>query len=157
MNINEKQNRRKSGATKSILRLLSALVDFIIIMVPVQLVLLGIIGVPERQANFLFQMLFAVYGVALISVANGQTVGKLLSRLTVRDKAGPKATFLYIGIRELTKAVYFIPIVGWAMGGVSAILMFLTGRALHDYIADTKVIFLWEVPKDEEGGITRGK
>jgi len=155
--MNEKKSGRKKIFTKNFLRLLSALVDFIIIMVPVQLILLGVMGVPERQANFLFQMLFAVYGVALISTANGQTIGKMLSRLTVRDTAGQKATLLYIGVRELTKAVYFIPVIGWALGGVSAILMFCKGRALHDYIADTKVIFLWEVPKDEEDGITRGK
>ena len=140
---------------KSILRLLSASVDFIIIMLPVQLILLGVIGASDFHADFLFRLLFAVYGVVMISITNyGQTVGKMLSKTAARDSSGIKAGIVYVGMRELTKLIYFVPLVGWALGAVSILLMFLKDRALHDYIADTKVFFLWEIPKEESDEVS---
>ena len=142
---------KKNNFKKSLLRLLSALVDYIIIMLPVQLILLGVVGAAEREADFLFRLLLAVYAVIMISTtAHGQTLGKMLSKTAVRDSTGMKAILMYIGIRELTKLLYFVPIFGWGLGAVSILLMFIKGRALHDYIADTNVFFLWELPSVSE-------
>ena len=142
---------KKQNFRKSILRLLSALVDFIIIMLPVQLIMLGVIGTTQREADFLFRMLFAVYGVVMISITTyGQTAGKMFSKTAVRDNEGTKAILMYAGIRELSKLIYFVPFAGWALGVVSILLMFIKGRALHDYIASTRVFFLWEIPPKEE-------
>jgi len=147
----EQTDERKNNTRKSILRLLSALVDFIIIMLPVQLVLLGVIGATPREADFLFRLLFSVYGVVMISITfYGQTAGKMLSKTAVRDSSGKKAPLMFVGIRELTKLIYFVPLVGWALGIVSIVLMFIKGRALHDYIADTSVLFLWELSEPDK-------
>jgi len=148
----------KNKMKKGILRLLSALVDFIIIMLPVQLILLGVVGAGEREANFLFTLLFAIYGVLLISITRyGQTVGKIISKTAVRDSTGKKAVLMYIGMRELTKLIYFIPVLGWGIGFISVLLMFIKGRALHDYIADTRVFFLWELPDNKESDEVSGR
>ena len=147
----EQPGVQKNKIRKGILRLLSALVDFIIIMLPVQLLLMGVIGASEREATFLFQMLFAVYGVVMVTTTKyGQTIGKMLSKTAVRDSTGIKAVLMYTGMRELTKLLYFIPFLGWGIGLISIILMFIKGRALHDYIADTGVFFLWEIPENKE-------
>ena len=142
--------RKNTILSKSILRLLSALVDYIILMLPVQLILMGVIGTTEQEADFLFRMLLAVYGVVMITITtNGQTVGKMLSKLAVRDSTGTKAVLMYTGIRELTKLLYFVPFVGWGLGVISVVLMFIKGKAIHDYLADTGVFFIWEIPKKE--------
>ena len=151
----DQNDEKKHNIRKSILRLLSALVDFIIIMLPVQLILLGVIGASDFQADFLFRLLFAVYGIIMISITDyGQSVGKMLSKTAVRDSSGIKAGIVYTGIRELTKLIYFIPLLGWALGAVSIFLMFIKEKALHDYIADTKVFFLWEIPKEESDEVS---
>jgi len=156
--MTEQTTENKHNIRKSILRLLSALVDFIIIMLPVQLILLGVIGADESSANFLFTMLFAIYGVVMISITQyGQTVGKIISKTAVRDSTGIKAVLMYTGMRELTKLLYFIPLVGWGIGLISIVLMFIKGKALHDYIADTKVYFLWEIPEKEESDEPSGR
>jgi len=149
--MTEKTYENKNNFKKSILRLLSAAVDFIILMLPVQFILMGVIGATEREADFLFRMLLAVYGVVMISITKyGQTVGKMLSKTAVRDSTGIKAVLMYAGIRELTKLLYFVPFVGWGLAIVSIALMFIKGRALHDYLSDTGVFFIWEIPADEE-------
>jgi len=151
----DQTDEKKHNIRKSILRLLSALVDFIIIMLPVQLVLLGVIGATERESDFLFRLLFSVYGVVMISITTyGQTAGKMLSKTAVRDSSGAKAPLMFVGIRELTKLIYFVPLVGWGLGVVSIALMFVKGRALHDYIADTGVFFLWELPEKESDEVS---
>ena len=149
--MTEKTDVKKHNIRKSILRLLSALVDYIIIMLPVQLILMGVVGTGEGNADFLFRMLFAVYGVIMISITKyGQTVGKMLSKTAVRDSTGIKSVLMYTGMRELTKLLYFVPYIGWGLGAVSILLMFVKGRALHDYIADTGVFFIWEIPENPE-------
>jgi len=154
----EKTDEKRNNIRKSILRLLSAMVDFIIIMMPVQLVLLGVIGATAREADFLFRLLFSVYGVVMISITfYGQTAGKMLSKTAVRDSTGKKAPLMFVGIRELTKLIYFVPLVGWALGIVSIVLMFIKGRTLHDYIADTTVLFLWELPEEKESDEVSGR
>jgi len=156
--MTEQTSGKNKNIRKSILRLLSALVDFIIIMLPVQLIMLGVLGVDERSANFLFTMLFAIYGVVMISITeHGQTVGKIISKTAVRDSTGIKAVLMYTGIRELTKLLYFIPLVGWGIGLISIVLMFIKGKALHDYVADTRVFFLWEIPEKEESDESSGR
>jgi len=92
-----------------------------------------------------------VYGVVMVTTTKyGQTIGKMLSKTAVRDSTGIKAVLMYTGMRELTKLLYFIPFLGWGIGLISIILMFIKGRALHDYIADTGVFFLWEIPENKE-------
>jgi len=150
--------KKQNNIKKSILRLLAALVDFIIIMLPVQLVLMGVIGASELEADFLFRLLLAVYAVVMISITTyGQTVGKMLGKLAVRDSSGVKVLLMYTGLRELAKIIYFIPVIGWALGIVSIVFMFIKGRALHDYIGDTRVFFIWEIPDTKESENISGR
>ena len=49
---------------------------------------------------------------------------------------------LYTGLRELVKAMYFIPVVGWGAAAVSLVMMVVRrdGRMLHDMVGNTSVV-----------------
>ena len=62
---------RSPKVLRGITRLLCALIDYLILMLPVQLVLLFWIQTNALSADFLFRLLFAVYGVLMIEYNNG--------------------------------------------------------------------------------------
>lgn len=132
------------------MRLLCALVDYLLLLLPVQFVLLVWIGTNTSSADFLFRILFAVYGVLMVEYNHGATLGKMLGRLKVVDRAGGKQAILYVGLRELVRAMYLIPLAGWAAGAISTVLMLTRGTTLHDMAGGTKVIFRWEEKATEE-------
>ena len=129
---------------RGVMRLLCAVIDELILMVPVQFVLLAWIQTNALSADFLFRLLFAVYGVLMVEYNNGATLGKKIGRLKVVDRAGGKPPVLYVGLRELIRAMYLIPVAGWIAGLISTILMFAAGTTLHDMAGNTRVIFRWE-------------
>lgn len=102
---------RKPGC---VLRILCGLVDFLLIMIPIQFIMMGVFSVSLSQADLLFKLLFAVYG-ALLTEYMGMTAGKYFGKLRVADNRGGKAPILYVGLRELTKSLYLIPWLGWGL------------------------------------------
>lgn len=141
---------QKKRLMRGIMRLLCAFVDYLLLLLPVQFVLLVWIGTNATSADFLFRILFAIYGVLMVEYNHGATLGKLVGRLKVVDRAGGKPPILYVGLRELIKAMYLIPLVGWAAGLVSIVLLFVRGTTLHDMAGNTEVIFRWEEKAPEE-------
>lgn len=135
----------------TVLRILCGVVDGMIVMTPIQMIMLGIFGVSSRQADLLFQFLFAVYG-ALLTEYWGQTAGKYFGRLCVADANGGKAPILYVGLRELAKSLYIIPVFGWIACAASMIMMMVRkdGRTLHDLAGNTRVVYRFEVEKEKE-------
>lgn len=142
---------QKNKLLFAVMRLLCSVIDYLLLMFPVQLVMLGILGIPADNVDFLFRPLFAIYGVLMIEYNNGATVGKHFGKLMVVDSRGGKVSMLYAGIRELIRAMYLIPIFGWAAGAASALMLVFTGKTIHDFAANTKVIYEWQYdpPEDE--------
>lgn len=130
----------------SIIRILCFGIDYIIILIPIQFVMIGIFQVNVSQAELLYKFLFVAYGALFMEYNHGQTLGKLLGKVRVKDISGAKATLMHTGIRELTKAMYFIPVVGWILALVSLGMMLIRsdGRTLHDLSGNTKVIYVWQ-------------
>lgn len=143
---------KKRVLIKAMMRLGCALADYLILLLPVQLVMLGIMQLNSSSVDFLFRLLFAVYGVLMIEYNRGATLGKLVGKLMVVDRSGVKATMMYVGLRELVRSMYLIPVVGWIAGAVSIVMMFVNGRTLHDMVGNTQVVFRWEyeAPEEEE-------
>lgn len=137
---------------KCLMRLLCGLIDYLLVLLPVQLLMLGVMQLNAGQADLLFRLLFAVYGVLMVEYSEGATVGKKFGRLMVVDRAGAKAPMLYVGLRELIRSMYLIPVAGWIAGAVSVVMMLATGRTLHDMVSNTMVIYRWQYqkPEDEE-------
>lgn len=134
------------------IRVLGFLIDGIIIMIPVQFILLGILHVPVSQAEMLLKFLFAVYGVLFMSYTKGATIGKLLGKTCVVTTDDMVPSLMEYGIRELVKSMYFIPIFGWILAFISCgMICFGKGRGIHDYIVHTKVIYVWNRLEETDG------
>lgn len=129
---------------KCLLRLLCGVIDYLMVLLPVQLLMLGVMQVSTSQADLLFRLLFAVYGVVMIEYSEKATIGKKFGKLMVVDRAGTKAPVLYVGLRELVRSMYLIPVAGWIAGVVSVAMMLVTGRTLHDMVGNTMVIYRWQ-------------
>lgn len=129
---------------KCLMRLLCGMIDYLLVLLPVQLVMLGVMQLEASQVDLLFRLLFAVYGTLMIEYGGGATIGKRFGKLMVVDRAGIKASILYVGLRELVRSMYFIPIAGWIAGAVSLIMMLVNGRTLHDMVGNTMVIYRWQ-------------
>lgn len=142
---------RRRLVVKAFLRLACGLIDYLLLLLPVQLVMLGILQQSASNVDFLFRLLFAVYGVLMVEYNRGATLGKLFGKLMVIDRSGTKATMLYVGLRELVRSMYMIPVAGWLAGLVSVVLLFVNGRTLHDMVGNTQVVFRWEYEEQEEG------
>ena len=142
---------KKKKWIRAVLRLGGAVIDYLLLLLPVQLVMLGYMRLDANQVDFLFRLLLAVYGVLMVEYNRGATIGKLFGKLMVVDRSGAKATMMYVGLRELVKSMYLIPVAGWIACAISIVMMFLSGRTLHDMVGNTQVIFRWEnEPMEEE-------
>lgn len=142
---------KKKKWIRAVLRLGGAVIDYLLLLLPVQLVMLGYMRLDANQVDFLFRLLLAVYGVLMVEYNRGATIGKLFGKLMVVDRSGAKATMMYVGLRELVKSMYLIPVAGWIACAISIVMMFLSGRTLHDMVGNTQVIFRWEYePMEEE-------
>lgn len=124
-----------------LLRILCGIIDVIIILIPVQFIMIGVFDVSAKQADMLFMLLFAVYGVLFAEYMNGMTPGKYFGKIKVADISGAKPEMMYMGLRELAKSLYFIPYMGVLLAVISILMVMLgNGRALHDYFGNTCVI-----------------
>lgn len=132
-----------------LMRLLCGLIDCLLVLLPVQLLMLGVMQRDAAEVDILFRLLFAVYGAVMIEYCEGATVGKRFGRLMVVDRAGGKAPMLYVGLRELVRSMYLIPVAGWIAGAVSVVMMLAAGRTLHDLVGNTMVIYRWQYQRPE--------
>lgn len=121
-------------------RMLCGLIDLLVVMLPVQLIMMGVMQVDAVTAGYFFVLLLALYGVICIESTAGQTLGKFFGRLQVVDKDGGRPTLLYLGLRELTKAFYVLPHFGPLIALVSLGWYLLRGETLHDAAGRTRVV-----------------
>lgn len=136
---------RKRGEykMKNIARALAFLIDGLLIFLPASM-LLSIFLENTSIANFLPQLLFAVYNVVALTSFQGKTIGKYFAGLRV---VGQQDGALYLGIREVFKLLYFIPIVGIILFVISSLFLLLGKKALHDYAGMSSVLTQSEYTK----------
>lgn len=134
-----------------LIRILSFAVDYIIVAIPTVMIMMMYFKISGKQTEFLFQLLFAVYGALFMEYMNGSTIGKHIGKIKVLNEDNTKPTLMEYGMRELIKSFYMIPIIGWILALISMVmLVFGDGRTIHDYIARTKVKYIWYQVEDEE-------
>ena len=134
---------------KALLRLLCGLVDFIIITVVCQIVFIGLFGMPMDSIAplVLTMMVFCIYNGLFVRYMHGQTPGKAVGRLVVIDAEFPpsemqKPEFHALLLREACKALYLVPVVGWAIGLAAIVMIIFKREPLHDKVGKTTVIFV---------------
>jgi uncharacterized RDD family membrane protein YckC len=133
--------KRVSG----IMRILSAAVDLIIVSIPVLFVMMMYFGVSGTQADLMLELLLGVYGVLMTHYNHGATLGKMIGRMMVVTTEGVRPTLVELGIRELIKSMYLIPLVGWGLALISmGMLFFGDGRTIHERASNTRVIYRWQ-------------
>lgn len=137
-------------ASNILIRILCGSLDFLIILIPVQFVMMGIFHVSTGQADLFFKLLSAVYAT-LFTEYWGKTPGKYFGRLRVVDVSGQKPVMMYLGLRELTKTLYLVPYAGLVLLIISLVMMAVRkdGRTLHDLVGNTKVVFAWQLKEEE--------
>jgi len=125
-----------------LVRVLSGLIDIIIVYIPVVAAAVLFLHVNFRIADILGQLGFVVYNILFITSNNGQTLGKKIGReyVLVNGVLPSMKKSLIDGIREVTKIIYFLPFVGWIFALISIVLCGFTGRMIHDYLGDSKVV-----------------
>ncbi len=133
--------------TSILLRILCSLIDLLVLLVPVQLIVLGVFGVQPMQASYLFLLLWAVYGTLCCEITGGMTLGKYCGKMCVLDRDGTKPSIMYLGLRELTKAMYLQPLAGPVLMIVSLGMYLVRGVTLHDLIGRTRVVYLGQAKR----------
>jgi uncharacterized RDD family membrane protein YckC len=131
-----------------LLRCGALLIDYIVlIIVPVSTLLLGrwfgydgakLLNSPIANSGWLITLLLAVTNFLILPAVNGQSLGKILTGLKITGSDGTKPSVFSLAARHLIG--YPITLL---TGGLGFLLCSVTpgGRALHDYIAGTSVIY----------------
>ncbi len=131
-----------------LLRLGSFFIDYIVLMVvPVLSLIVGrIFGIDGTKllkseisnTGWLLMVLLGLTNFVIFPLFNGQSLGKMFTGLRVVKIDGTSATLTTLLIRHT---------IGYLLTGISAGLGFLIGaftpggRALHDYLAKTVVVY----------------
>lgn len=127
-------------AMMTLVRLGGFCIDTLLVMVPTQLVTLDYLKLTPMQAQIYFVILFAVYGAVTTQACHGMTAGKYFAKLEVLSRDGSRPSLMYLGLRELMKGMYFLPLIGPILAVVSVGLYLWKGTTLHDSLGQTQVV-----------------
>lgn len=132
-----------------ILRCGALIADYVVvIIVPVFMLFLGRITTGHsgssllngelNNAGWLIAILVALSNFILLPMYSGQTIGKMITGIRIVRLDGGYADPRTIAFRQIAGGLFFI-----FSAALSFVLSILSGkgRALHDYIAGTVVIF----------------
>ncbi|MDQ3373506.1 MAG: RDD family protein [Acidobacteriota bacterium] len=131
-----------------LLRCGALLIDYILLIsIPVVSLLIGRLSIPDPakllnskviNAGWLIMILLALTNFVIMPMFSGKSIGKFLTGLRIVNTDGNLPSFTTILIRHLIG--YPITILSAGLGFLLS-LFNLKGRALHDYVAGTIVIY----------------
>lgn len=147
----------ESVAAPFMLRCGALLIDYmIVVLVPVLMLLTGrlmgsdgnkLLGGPMNSTGWLIALLLGVTNLVILPAIGGQTIGKAITGIRIVAINGEAAGFGNILRRNLLG--YFITLLTAFLGFVLAAFN-TQGRALHDYIGGTVVIYARKRPRASE-------
>lgn len=124
------------------------MIDYIVlVIVPVATLLIGrffgydgakLLNSPIANSGWLITFLIGVTNFVILPAVNGQSLGKMMTGIKITGSDGTRASILSLAIRH---------IIGYPItlltGGLGFILSAFSpgGKALHDYIAGTCVVY----------------
>lgn len=131
-----------------ILRLGALLIDYILLIAaPVISLLVSrsfgddgakLLNSEISNAGWLIMVLIALTNFLIFPLFSGQSIGKMLTGLKIVSKDGSPASFGAILLRNLIG--YFLTGITFGLGFLLA-LFSIKGRALHDFLAGTIVVY----------------
>ncbi|MBF0777318.1 RDD family protein [Streptococcus cuniculi] len=118
-------------------RILAALIDMIVIYLPLQFVLFVLFKGQMGHYLWMAQVLFLIYNVVCTTTFKGQTLGKYFAKLQVYPDVN---SFAEMGQREAAKLLYFLPhFVGLIFIVISLAIYSKKQRFLHDIVGRSEV------------------
>jgi uncharacterized RDD family membrane protein YckC len=140
-----------------ILRCGALLIDYMILaIVPVLVLMFGrmmgndgnkLLGGPLNSTGWLIMILLGVTNMIILPAVNGQSIGKALTGIRIVTTTGGGVNFGHLLRRN---------VIGYLLTALTGFLGFIwaafnnKGRALHDYIGGTVVIYGQKRPKSSE-------
>lgn len=132
---------------KLVIRLLAASIDLFLVFLSSYMIM-TMMGMNGGIYTVLPQLLFAVYNVVAITAFEGKTIGKYFAQISVYTEEGGA---LHLGIREVGKLLYFVPVIGLFFVLISLLATIFFGKTLHDWIGKSQVLLDIERKKLEKG------
>lgn len=130
------------------LRCGALLIDYIVVLVfPVSMMLLGrsfgndgsrLVGGGLNDTGWTLALVIVVFNFFLLPIVRGQSIGKLVTGIKIVNKDGNSAKPIKIILRNLIG--YMLTFVSLGVGFLISVFS-PSGRALHDYLFGTVVIY----------------
>jgi uncharacterized RDD family membrane protein YckC len=137
-----------------VLRCAALCVDYIVVvMIPVLILLIGrmmgndgskLLGGPLNSMGWLIAVLIGLTNLIILPAVSGQSLGKALTGIRIVTLNGEAAHFNQVLRRNILG--YLLTLVTGLFGFILAAFT-SDGRALHDYVAGTVVIYAQKRPK----------
>lgn len=128
-----------------LLRVLCGGVDIILIYVTSLVIIQTFFDLPLNFSDLYAQVIYVLYASIMSVTFKGQTFGKMIGKEKVIYRGGTEESFFIVGLRELAKGLYFLPVVGIPIFIISiSLALFGNGRMFHDYIGGSKVVLTTE-------------
>lgn len=126
-------------------KLLSRAIALIIDNLGIYAILVGIfinLGKDTQEALNIGSLIFTIYIMLAPILFKGYHFGKYMLGMKIVKDNYENPSILNILIRELSKMIYMIPILGVILAIISNYMMNIRedGKAIHDIISKTKVI-----------------
>ena len=142
-----------------VLRCGALLIDYIVVvLIPVLILLIGrmmgndgskLLGGPLNSMGWLIAFLLGATNLVILPAVSGQSIGKALTGIRIVTKTGEAVTFNHLLRRNVLG--YLLTILTLFIGFIIAAFG-KKGRALHDYVAGTVVIYAQKRPKSQGKG-----
>lgn len=124
-----------------LLRVLCGGIDIILVYVTSLVIIQTFFDLPLNFSDLYAQLIYVLYASIMSVTFKGQTIGKMIGKEKVIYRGGTEESFLIVGLRELAKGLYFLPVIGIPLFIISISLAFFgSGRMIHDYIGGSKVV-----------------
>ncbi len=131
-----------------VLRLGAILIDYILLVsIPVISILISrsfgddgskLLNSEISNAGWLITILLGITDFVIFPMFSGQTIGKMFTGIRIVRNDGKAVSFTGVLLRNIVG--YFLSIITLGLGFVLA-LFNIKGRALHDFIAGTVVVY----------------
>lgn len=131
-----------------VLRLGAILIDYILLVsIPVISILISrsfgddgskLLNSEISNAGWLITILLGITNFIIFPMFSGQTIGKMFTGLRIVRNDGNPVTFVGILLRNVVG--YFLSVLTFGLGFLLA-LFNIKGRALHDFLAGTIVVY----------------
>lgn len=140
-------------AAPFVLRCGALLIDYMIVVaVPVLLLLIGramgndgnkLLGGPLNSMGWLIAILLGITNLVILPAVSGQSIGKGVTGIRIVTTTGEAVNFSHLLRRNVLG--YLLTLLTLFLGFIWAAFN-IKGRALHDYIAGTVVIYAQKRP-----------